>query len=67
MTNLQRKPGAQSKALEDWLLTDPESHFMRFVPGQGPGPDENGTAGANSFSGTAVSPMPSVYKKRKRP
>ena len=41
MTNLQRKPGAQSKALEDWLLTDPESHFMRFVPGQGPGPDEN--------------------------
>ncbi|MDE5931651.1 MAG: hypothetical protein K2H40_04095 [Lachnospiraceae bacterium] len=41
MTNLQKKPGAQSKALEDWLLTDPESHFMRFVPGQGPGPDEN--------------------------
>ncbi|MDE7339549.1 MAG: hypothetical protein K2N80_03160 [Lachnospiraceae bacterium] len=41
MTNLQKKPGAQSKALEDWLLTDPESHFMRFVLGQGPGPDEN--------------------------
>lgn len=41
MTNLQKKPGGQSKALEEWLLTDPESHFMRFVPGQGPGPDEN--------------------------
>ena len=41
MTNLQKKPGTQSKALEEWLLTDPESHFMRFVPGQGPGPDEN--------------------------
>jgi len=41
MTNLRQRPGAPSKALEDWLLTDPESHFMRFAPGQGPGPDEN--------------------------
>lgn len=41
MTNLRRKPGSPSKALEAWILTDPESHFMRFAPGQGPGPDEN--------------------------
>ncbi|MDE7277977.1 MAG: hypothetical protein K2N98_14195 [Lachnospiraceae bacterium] len=41
MTNLQKKPAVQSRALADWLLTDPESHFLRFVPGQGPGPDEN--------------------------
>lgn len=41
MTNLQGVKGAHSAALEEWLLNDPESHFMRFVPGQGPGPDEN--------------------------
>lgn len=41
MTNLRQRPGSPSKALEEWLLTDPESHFMRFAPGQGPGPDEN--------------------------
>ncbi|MBD5458242.1 MAG: hypothetical protein HDR27_06685 [Lachnospiraceae bacterium] len=41
ITNLRQEPGVPSKALEDWLLTDPESHFMRFAPGQGPGPDEN--------------------------
>ncbi len=40
MTNL-RKEKADSPALDAWLLTDPESHFMRFSPGQGPGPDEN--------------------------
>lgn len=31
----------KSAALEDWLRTDPESHFMRFAPGQGQGPDQN--------------------------
>lgn len=41
MTNLQQKEAAHSEALEKWLLTDPESHFIRFAPGQGPGPDEN--------------------------
>lgn len=41
MTNLQKVKVGQSVALEEWLLTDPESHFMRFAPGQGPGPDEN--------------------------
>lgn len=41
MTNLRQSPGVPSSALEEWLLTDPESHFMRFAPGQGPGPDEN--------------------------
>ena len=41
LTNLQRKEAGHSAALEEWLLTDPESHFMRFAPGQGPGPEEN--------------------------
>lgn len=41
LTNLQKAEAADSAALKEWLLTDPESHFMRFAPGQGPGPDEN--------------------------
>lgn len=41
MTNLRQEPGVQGTALEDWMRTDPESHFMRFTPGQGPGPDGN--------------------------
>lgn len=41
MTNLKNMKEEHSAALEKWLLTDPESHFMRFAPGQGPGPDEN--------------------------
>ncbi len=41
MTNLQKKPNSRSRALEEWLRTDPESHFARFAPGQGAGPDQN--------------------------
>ncbi len=41
MVNLQNRPGAHSNVLEDWLRTEPESHFLRFAPGQGPGPDAN--------------------------
>lgn len=41
MTNLRGEKETHSMALEEWLRTDPESHFMRFSPGQGPGPDEN--------------------------
>lgn len=35
--NMDRK----SKVLEEWLRTEPESHFARFARGQGLGPDHN--------------------------
>lgn len=41
MVNLQNRPGARSGVLDEWLRTDPESHFLRFAPGQGAGPDGN--------------------------
>ena len=41
ITNLQGKSGCRSTALDSWMKTDPESHFMRFAPGQGAGPEQN--------------------------
>lgn len=40
-SDTQGEPGMQSAALEAWLRTDPESHFVRFAAGQGLGPDQN--------------------------
>lgn len=35
------KRDAPSAVLDQWLALDPQSHFARFAPGQGPGPDQN--------------------------
>ncbi len=40
-SEMQSSSDMQSAALEAWLRTDPESHFVRFADGQGPGPDQN--------------------------